>query len=79
MKNLDIKRQLFLFFIHFNQKFIHFFQKSLFCLIQQKKVEEKIHTPALNEWFPRGHVVCGECKPKVATCPQCREVLGNIR
>ncbi|XP_023340463.1 E3 ubiquitin-protein ligase DIS1 isoform X2 [Eurytemora carolleeae] len=27
----------------------------------------------------RGHVVCGECKPKVTTCPQCREVLGNIR
>lgn len=27
----------------------------------------------------RGHVVCGECKPNVTTCPQCREPLGNIR
>jgi len=27
----------------------------------------------------RGHVVCGECKPNVSTCPQCRDVLGNIR
>jgi len=27
----------------------------------------------------RGHVVCSECKPKVTTCPQCRDVLGNIR
>jgi len=27
----------------------------------------------------RGHVVCSECKPNVSTCPQCRDVLGNIR
>eukprot|EP00088_Acartia_fossae_P053400 TRINITY_DN6079_c0_g1_i1.p1 TRINITY_DN6079_c0_g1~~TRINITY_DN6079_c0_g1_i1.p1 ORF type:complete len:377 (+),score=71.29 TRINITY_DN6079_c0_g1_i1:227-1357(+) len=27
----------------------------------------------------RGHVVCSECKPNVNTCPQCRDVLGNIR
>jgi len=27
----------------------------------------------------RGHVVCSECKANVSTCPQCRDVLGNIR
>jgi len=27
----------------------------------------------------RGHVVCGVCRPNVTTCPQCRDVLGNIR
>jgi len=27
----------------------------------------------------RGHVVCGECRPNVSTCPQCRDPLGNIR
>jgi len=27
----------------------------------------------------RGHVVCGECRPNVTTCPQCRDVMGNIR
>jgi hypothetical protein len=27
----------------------------------------------------RGHIVCGECKPNVRTCPQCRIPMDNIR
>jgi hypothetical protein len=27
----------------------------------------------------RGHIVCGECKPNVMTCPQCQIPLDNIR
>ena len=27
----------------------------------------------------RGHIVCGECKPNVTTCPQCQIPMDNIR
>jgi hypothetical protein len=27
----------------------------------------------------RGHIVCGECKPNIRTCPQCQIPMDNIR